>query len=88
MSEQSHTLRTKADDFLDNMRALLAARPVERHRELIEANIAEWQRRHVEIQRWAAKDDGRPNPFAGWTSWSVETVIRELHAMKHLQAAE
>ena len=75
-------LRTKADDFLDNMRAMLAAKPIEQHRELIENNIAAFQYRHLELQRWAASDDDMPNPFAGWTSWSIENVIRKLEAMK------
>jgi len=74
--------RTKADEFLDNMRALLASKPVELHRELIENNIAAFQYRHVELQRWAAFDDDRPNPFAGWTAWSIEEAIRELDLMK------
>lgn len=74
--------RTKADEFLDNMRAKLATQPVERHRELIENNLAAFQYRHTEMQRWAASDDDRPNPFAGWSAWSIEEVIRELELMK------
>mgnify|MGYP001553898914 CR=1 FL=1 len=78
---------TKAAEFLDNMRARLASRPAYQHRELIETNIAAFQYRHVEMQRWAASDEDRPNPFAGWTAFSIEEVLRALDLMKSEIAA-
>lgn len=51
--------------------------------DFLAGQVRSWERRYVDLQRWAQGAHGVAHPFAGeLDSWAVESVIRRLRIMR------